>query len=172
MVDQLCADVLVSLEAQPAPSHNGKVNRENDEGNQVNISEAAERSGVSAKMIRYYEGVGLIEPADRRANGYRDYGEHDIAMLQFVRRTRDLGFSLEEVAALLALWRDRSRSSRAVRKLAEQHLADIEARIAEMRAVSRTLKRLVHACHGDDRPDCPILNDLARPGRRRASARP
>ncbi len=141
----------------------------------MNISEAAARSGVSAKMIRYYEGVGLLAPAGRRANGYRDYGDTDVAMLQFVRRTRDLGFSLEEVGALLALWRDRGRSSRVVRKLAETHLAEIEMRIGELKAVARTLKRLVQACHGDDRPDCPILEDLSRPShsgapkRRRAS---
>jgi Cu(I)-responsive transcriptional regulator len=129
----------------------------------MNIGDAAERSGVSAKMIRYYESVGLLEAAGRRANGYRDYADTDIAMLQFVRRTRDLGFSLEEVGALLALWRDRGRSSREVRRLAERHLHDIEIRITELRAVSRTLKRLVHACHGDDRPDCPILDDLSAP---------
>lgn len=129
----------------------------------VNISQAADRSGVSAKMIRYYESIGLLKSAARRANGYRDYDESEVAMLQFVRRTRDLGFSLEEVGALLALWRDRGRSSRDVRRLAEKHLADIEQRMSEMRAVSRTLKRLVHACHGDDRPDCPILDDLATP---------
>jgi len=130
---------------------------------------AAERSGVSAKMIRYYESIGLLTPAERRDNGYRDYGDTDVAMLQFVRRTRDLGFSLEEVSALLALWRDRRRSSREVRRLAERHLANIEARVAEMRAVSRTLKKLVHACHGDDRPDCPILDDLAAPAKAKAS---
>lgn len=127
----------------------------------MNISMAAEQSGVSAKMIRYYESIGLIEAADRRDNGYRDYGDTEVAMLQFVRRTRDLGFSLDEVASLLTLWRNRRRSSREVRRLAEKHLADIDARIADMRAVSRTLKRLVHACHGDDRPECPILDDLA-----------
>jgi len=132
----------------------------------VNISTVAECSGVSAKMIRYYESVGLLTRADRRDNGYRDYGETDVAMLQFVRRTRDLGFSLEEVGALLALWRDRRRSSREVRRLAERHLGDIETRIAEMRAVSRTLRKLVRACHGDDRPDCPILDDLAAAPRR------
>jgi len=139
----------------------------------VNIGAAAERSGVSAKMIRYYESIGLVSAA-RRANGYRDYDDNDVAMLQFVRRTRDLGFSLEEVGALLALWRDRRRSSRDVRRLAQKHLADIEARMAEMRAVTRTLKRLVDACHGDDRPDCPILDDLAAPPARktrRVSAR-
>lgn len=139
----------------------------------MNIGAAAERSGVSAKMIRYYESIGLMSAA-RRANGYRDYDANDVAMLQFVRRTRDLGFSLEEVGALLALWRDRRRSSRDVRRLAQKHLADIEARLAEMRAVTRTLKRLVDACHGDDRPDCPILDDLAAPPARktrRVSAR-
>jgi len=129
----------------------------------MNISMAAEQSGVSAKMIRYYESIGLIEAADRRDNGYRDYGDTEVAMLQFVRRTRDLGFSLDEVASLLALWRNRRRSSREVRRLAEKHLADIDARITDMRAVSRTLKRLVHACHGDDRPECPILDDFATP---------
>ncbi len=139
----------------------------------MNIGAAAERSGVSAKMIRYYESIGLVS-ATRRANGYRDYDANDVAMLQFVRRTRDLGFSLEEVGVLLALWRDRSRSSRDVRRLAQKHLADIEARMAELRAVTRTLKRLVDACHGDDRPDCPILDDLAAPPARktrRVSAR-
>lgn len=134
----------------------------------MNISQASDRSGVSAKMIRYYESIGLFRPAARRANGYRDYDDSEVAILQFVRRTRDLGFSLDEVAALLALWRDKKRSSREVRRLAERHLADIDARIAEMRAVSRTLKSLVHTCHGDERPDCPILDDLAAP---RASAR-
>jgi Cu(I)-responsive transcriptional regulator len=132
----------------------------------VNISQAAETSGVSAKMIRYYESVGLIKAAARRANGYRDYAETDVAMLQFVRRTRDLGFSLDEVRALLALWCDRGRSSREVRRFAAKHLADLEARMAEMRAVSRTLRKLVETCRGDDRPDCPILDDLAgRPGK-------
>jgi Cu(I)-responsive transcriptional regulator len=127
----------------------------------MNIGMAAERSGVSAKMIRYYESIGLIEAAGRRNNGYRDYGDNDVAMLQFVRRTRDMGFSLEEVASLVALWRNRRRSSREVRRLAEKHLATIDARMAEMRAMSRTLKGLVHACHGDDRPECPILDDFA-----------
>jgi Cu(I)-responsive transcriptional regulator len=137
----------------------------------VNISQAALKSGVSAKMLRYYESVGLLETAARRANGYRDYGDDDVAMLQFVRRTRDLGFSLDEVGALLELWRDKRRPSREVRKLAEKHLTDIEARMAEMRAVARTLKQLVRACHGDDRPDCPILNDLAQPRARTRRSR-
>lgn len=137
----------------------------------MNISQAAERSGVSAKMIRYYESIGLVAAADRRDNNYRDYGDQEVAMLKFVRRTRDLGFSLEEVSALLALWRDRRRSSREVRKLAEAHLANLDARMAEMRAVTRTLKKLVHACHGDDRPDCPILDDLSAPAKQAGKAK-
>jgi MerR family copper efflux transcriptional regulator len=129
----------------------------------MNISEASERSGVSAKMIRYYESIKLVEPAARRGNGYRDYGDGDVLALQFIRRTRDLGFSLEEVGALLALWRDRKRPSREVKRLAEAHIADLERRIKEMRAILRTLRDLAQHCHGDDRSDCPILDDLAAP---------
>jgi len=129
----------------------------------VNISEAADRSGVSAKMIRYYEGIGLLVPAARRENGYRDYGDDDVSILQFIRRTRDLGFSLDEVAALLALWRDRKRSSREVKRLAAAHIEDLKRRMKEMRAVLRTLRELAHSCHGDDRSECPILADLALP---------
>lgn len=127
----------------------------------MNISEAAERSGVSAKMIRYYESVDLLKPAARRDNGYRDYGDADVSVLQFIRRTRDLGFSLDEVGALLALWRDRKRPSREVKRLAEAHIADLERRMKEMRAVLRTLRDIALHCHGDDRSDCPILDDLA-----------
>lgn len=129
----------------------------------MNIGDAAERSGVSAKMIRYYESVGLLPSAARRPNGYRDYGDQDVAVLQFVRRTRDLGFSLEEVSALLALWSDKKRSSREVKKLAEKHIADLERRVREMRAVMKTLRGLAQNCHGDERSDCPILDDLATP---------
>ncbi len=136
----------------------------------MNIGDAAERSGVSAKMIRYYEGVGLLPKAARRANGYRDYGEGDVSVLQFIRRTRDLGFSLEEVSALLALWRDRKRPSREVKRLAEAHIADLEARMAAMRGVVRTLRQLTQHCHGDERSDCPILDDLARPKPRPSAA--
>lgn len=133
----------------------------------MNISLAARRSGVSAKMIRYYESIDLLKPAARRENGYRDYGEDDVAVLQFIRRTRDLGFSLDEVGALLALWRDRGRSSREVKRLAEHHIEDLERRIKEMRAVVRTLRDLAHHCHGDERSDCPILDDLAAPPEKR-----
>jgi len=135
----------------------------------VNISEAAERSGVSAKMIRYYESVGLLPAAARKSNGYRDYGDNDVAVLQFIRRTRDLGFSLDEVGALLALWRDRKRPSRQVKRLADAHITDLERRMKEMRTVVRTLRQLSQHCHGDERSDCPILDDLAAP---RATRRP
>ena len=133
----------------------------------MNISEAAERSGVSAKMIRYYESISLLAPPARRDNGYRDYGDADVSVLQFVRRTRDLGFSLAEVRALLALWRDRKRPSREVKRLAMAHIDDLEQRIRDMRTVVRTLRDLAVHCHGDERSDCPILDDLAAPLRRR-----
>ena len=127
----------------------------------MNIGAAAAATGVNAKMIRHYEAIGLLRPAQRRPNDYRDYGERDVHELTFIGRARRLGFSIREIGALLALWRDRDRSSRDVRRIAEEHVADLEARIAEMQAMAATLRRLVHACHGDDRPDCPILDDLA-----------
>ena len=136
----------------------------------MNIGEASERSGVSAKMIRYYEGVGLLPSAARRPNNYRDYGDQEVAVLQFVRRTRDLGFSLDEVSTLLALWSNKKRPSREVKRLAEDHVADLERRIREMRAVMKTLRGLAQHCHGDERSDCPILDDLAAP--RRTTVRP
>ena len=114
-------------------------------------------------MIRYYESVGLLPAAARRANGYRDYDDQDVAVLQFVRRTRDLGFSLDEVSALLALWSDKKRPSREVKRLAERHIDDLEQRISDMRAVMKTLRTLASHCHGDDRSECPILDDLAKP---------
>jgi len=129
----------------------------------MNIGQASEQSGVSAKMIRYYESRGLLPAASRRANGYRDYDPQDVAVLQFVRRTRDLGFSLEEVSALLALWGDKKRPSREVKRLAERHIADLEQRIRDMRAVMKTLRDLARHCHGDERSECPILDDLAKP---------
>ena len=127
----------------------------------MNIGSAAAESGVSAKMIRHYEAIGLLPPAPRRSNAYRDYGEREVHELRFIARGRRLGFSIEEIGALLALWRDRGRSSREVRRIAESHVADLEARVGEMKAMAETLRRLVHACHGDGRPDCPILDDLA-----------
>lgn len=129
----------------------------------MNIGEASERSGVSAKMIRYYESVGLLPSAARRANGYRDYGDQEVSVLQFVRRTRDLGFSLDEVSTLLALWSNKRRPSRDVKRMAEKHIADLEHRISEMRTVMKTLRELAKTCHGDERSDCPILADFAAP---------
>lgn len=132
----------------------------------MNIGSAAERSGVSAKMIRYYEEIGLLAPG-RRDNGYRDYTDAEVSVLQFIRRTRDLGFSLNEVSELLALWRDRKRPSREVKRLALAHIEDLEERMRDMRAVLRTLRDLAAHCHGDERSECPILDDLAAPVRRR-----
>lgn len=114
-------------------------------------------------MIRYYESVVLVPSAARRPNGYRDYGEQDLALLHFVRRTRNLGFSLEEVSALLALWSDKRRPSRDVKRLAEAHIGDLERRIRDMRAVMKMLRGPAQHCHGDERSDCPILDDLATP---------
>jgi len=127
----------------------------------MNIGAASTASGVSAKMIRHYEAIGLLRPAARRDNAYRDYADGDVHELRFVRRARKLGFSIDEIAGLLALWRDEERPSRDVRRIAQVHLADLETRIAEMQAMAATLRTLVHACHGDDRPHCPILDDLA-----------
>jgi Cu(I)-responsive transcriptional regulator len=130
----------------------------------MNIGEAAQASGVSAKMIRYYEETGLIPAAGRSRSGYRVYGPKEVQTLRFIRRARDLGFPMEKVADLLALWQDRSRASADVKHLAEAHVAALEARIVEMQAMQSTLRHLVHACAGDDRPDCPILTDLGGTG--------
>ena len=127
----------------------------------MNIGAAAAATGVSAKMIRHYEAIGLLRPAARQRNAYRDYGEHEIHELRFVRRARRLGFSIEEIATLLALWRDKKRPSRDVRRIARTHLDDLEMRIVEMQAMATTLRKLVRSCRGNDRPECPILEDLA-----------
>lgn len=130
----------------------------------MNIGEAARASGVSAKMIRYYESIGLIEPAGRTAANYRAYTPRDVHALRFVRRARGLGFSLAGTQALLGLWRDRARASGEVKAIALAHVRDLETKIAELQAMSRTLQTLARCCHGDDRPDCPILDDLAGGG--------
>ncbi|MFA7432772.1 MAG: Cu(I)-responsive transcriptional regulator [Gemmobacter sp.] len=132
----------------------------------MNIGDAARASGVSAKMIRYYEGTGLIPPAGRTGSGYRVYREADIHMLRFIRRARDLGFSVEGIGELLSLWRDRSRHSGDVKRLALDHLAELRRKIDELEGMAQTLESLADCCHGDDRPDCPILADLEghRPG--------
>lgn len=129
----------------------------------MNIGQASKATGVSTKMIRYYESVGLIRPADRTDSNYRDFGERDVRELQFIRRARDLGFSVEEIGHLLSLWRDRVRPSREVKAIARKHVANLDARIAEMQAMADTLRTLAECCAGDERPDCPILKDLADP---------
>ena len=133
----------------------------------MNIGQASRATGVSTKMIRYYESVGLIRPADRTDGNYRDFSERDLRELQFIRRARDLGFSVAEIRHLLSLWRERDRPSREVKAIAEKHVADLDARIVEMQAMADTLRQLARCCAGDDRPDCPILADLAetQPGR-------
>ncbi len=127
----------------------------------MNIGEAAKASGVNAKLIRYYESIGLIPEAGRTASGYRVYTSNDVNVLRFIKRARTLGFSIERIQLLVGLWQDRSRSSAEVKRVALDHVAELEAKIAELRAMSDTLKDLAQACHGDDRPDCPILRDLA-----------
>lgn len=131
----------------------------------MNIGSVARQSGVPAKTIRYYESVGLIEAAERTAAGYRVYGRDDVETLRFVQRARSLGFSVEEAGSLLALWRDRSRSSAEVKALAAHRLADIDRKMAELAEMRETLTHLMQRCHGDARPDCPILQGLAgKPG--------
>ena len=127
----------------------------------MNIGEAAARSQISAKMIRYYESVGLLPQASRTANGYRDYSARDVEILRFVQRARTLGFSVKEIGDLLALWSDRSRASAEVKAIAARHIADIDRRVAELASMRATLANLVSCCAGDERPDCPILDDLA-----------
>ena len=127
----------------------------------MNIGRAAEVSGVTPKTIRYYESIGLIQPAERRANNYRDYSAVDVETLRFIQRGRSLGFSMKEIADLLALWRDKRRASHKVKAVAERHIADIDRRMAELEAMRRTLSELMRLCHGDTRPECPSLDDLA-----------
>ncbi len=125
------------------------------------IGQAAAATGVSAKMIRYYESIGLLPEADRTEAGYRVYSPFDLHTLRFIRRSRDLGFSVEAIAELLALWRDRSRHSADVKRLAEAQIAALQTKIDALQSMVGTLSNLAHCCHGDGRPDCPILEDLA-----------
>jgi MerR family transcriptional regulator, copper efflux regulator len=127
----------------------------------LTIGDAATRSGVPAKTIRYYEQIGLIRPAERGANQYRSYSEADVAMLRFVGRARRLGFSVQELKQLVALYRDRGRASADVKAIAVQHIARIDRKLAELQTVRAALANLAEQCHGDARPDCPILDELA-----------
>jgi MerR family copper efflux transcriptional regulator len=127
----------------------------------MNIGAAAKASSVSAKMIRHYESVGLLPPASRTDAGYRVYGEKDIRTLQFIRRSRDLGFSIEEIRGLVSLWQDQTRPSREVKALARQHLDFLDWKLEELQSMKNALAHLVHCCQGDERPDCPILETLA-----------
>lgn len=127
----------------------------------MNIGEAARASGLSAKALRYYERIGLIVPAGRRKNGYRDYAEADVHRLRFVQRARSLGFSVEDCRELLALYEDCHRTSAEVKRIALERIAAVERKIRELEAMRQALSELAERCHGDARPDCPILEDLA-----------
>ena len=129
----------------------------------MNIGEASKASKVSAKMIRYYEQIGLIPPADRTDSGYRVYTRDDVYRLHFIRRARDLGFAVAEITNLLGLWNDKSRQSADVKRLAQEHIAELDRRIASMLEMADTLKALIRCCAGDERPDCPILHTLEQP---------
>lgn len=125
----------------------------------MNISQAAAASGVSAKMLRHYETIGLVPKARRTSSNYRTYTDTDVHTLRFIRTARDLGFSIDDIRALLALWRER-RPSREVKRLAERHAGELRTRIAELEAMLAALEHLARHCHGDERPECPILDGL------------
>ena len=128
--------------------------------NSMNIGEAAKASGVSAKMVRHYESVGLLPEAARTESGYRQYTDKEVNTLRFIRQSRDLGFSIEQIRELVGLWQNRKRPSRQVKALAEAHIQELEEKLKELQAMKSTLQHLVHCCHGDDRPDCPIIETL------------
>ncbi len=126
-----------------------------------NVGEAARLSNVSAKMVRHYEALGLLPTISRTDSGYRQYTGKEVHTLRFIRRSRDLGFSMAEIGELLKLWQNRRRSSASVKRIAAEHIAALDAKMAEMAAMRQTLQHLVHCCNGDERPDCPILDELA-----------
>ncbi|MCG7507302.1 Cu(I)-responsive transcriptional regulator [Mesorhizobium retamae] len=126
----------------------------------MNIGDAARRSGLPAKTIRYYEEIGLISP-ERCDNSYRDYSSDDVHRLAFLKRARNLGFSIDDCRQLMALYQDRERASQDVRAIASAHVAAIEEKVRELQSMRATLNKLIHACHGDKRPDCPILEEMA-----------
>jgi len=127
----------------------------------MNIGQASKESGVTAKMIRYYEDIGLIEKAVRTPSGYRSYRPCDVHTLRFIKRARDFGFSIEKISELLALWRDRDRASADVKKLAQEHVERLDSKVAELQAMADALRQLAEHCSGDHRPDCPIIKSLA-----------
>ena len=131
-------------------------------GGPYNVGEAAGMSNVSAKMVRHYESLGLLPTVTRTESGYRQYTDREVHTLRFIRRARDLGFGMAEIGELLKLWQNRRRPSASVKRIASDHVAALDARMAEMAAMRKTLQHLVHCCNGDDRPDCPILDELAR----------
>ena len=127
----------------------------------MNIGQAASACGVSPKMIRHYEDIGLVQRPKRTMSNYRTYSDNDVHVLRFVRAARELGFSLRQIGDLLGLWRDRRRPSRKVKALVMEHVGELDRKIADMQAMKATLEHLAHHCHGDERPDCPILDDLS-----------
>jgi MerR family copper efflux transcriptional regulator len=127
----------------------------------VNIGSAAEQSGVSAKMIRHYESLGLLGKVRRTDNGYRQYSQTEVHVLRFIKRARNLGFSMPEIAELVSLWNNRRRTSASVKRIAQKHADELAQRVAALQEMQRTLTHLIHGCHGDSRPDCPILDELA-----------
>ena len=129
----------------------------------MNIGQAARAAGVSAKMVRHYEGIGLLPKAGRSASNYRLYGPDDVHVLRFIRRARVLGFPIEDIRELLGLWRNKARPSAAVKKVAARHVDDLRNKIAELESMVHALEHLARHCHGDHRPACPILEDLAKP---------
>ncbi|MBP0048580.1 Cu(I)-responsive transcriptional regulator [Marinobacterium sp. AK62] len=129
----------------------------------MNIGKAAAASGISAKMIRYYESIGLIPEVSRTAAGYREYTDKDVHRLRFIWRARDLGFSVDQMSELLALWQDRGRASADVKRIALAHVAELERKARELMEMSETLSHLASNCQGDSRPDCPIINQLSKP---------
>ena len=146
--------MITSLKNHPHPASVAKAGP-------FNIGEAARQSGVSAKMVRHYESLGLLPTVHRTDAGYRQYGDKEVHTLRFIRRARLLGFSMAEIAELLKLWQNQQRASADVKRIAQAHVADLERRIAEMQAMRQTLQQLAHCCQGDNRPDCPILAELA-----------
>jgi MerR family transcriptional regulator, copper efflux regulator len=128
----------------------------------MDIGRASRESGVSVKMMRHYESIGLLPKAARTLANYRVYGANDVHTLRFIRRARNLGFSMDQIRELLSLWQSRTRASAAVKKIARAHVDDLKGKIAELQGMVKTLEHLMHHCHGDDRPECPILEDLAK----------